>query len=94
MITFCSGKSIGVVPQPVKPSRSKPAAQAQQQFDEAVDHEADPEVHEQSPVELIGSVARGRGQARHQHEEVEQAAGEDRGELFDEAVRHGGSSGV
>jgi hypothetical protein len=56
------------------------------EFDEAVENEADPEIDQQSPVEAVGSVTRGWGQMRHEYEEVEQAAKEDGGELFEEAA--------
>ena len=67
---------------------------AEDEFDEAVDHEADPEVHEQSPVEMVGSVARGRWQMWGQYKGIEQAADDDGGELFEQAARHTGSLGV
>jgi len=62
---------------------------AEEQFDEAVEDEADPGVDEQAPVEMIRNVTRGRGQVRHQDEEVEQTANEDGGELFEDTVGHG-----
>ena len=62
---------------------------AEDELDEAVEDEADPAVDEQAPVEAIGLVARGWRQVRHEDEEVEQAAEEDCGELFEEAGEHG-----
>jgi len=58
------------------------------EFDEAVEDEADPGVDQQAPVEVEGLVAGGRGQVRHEDEEVEQAAEEDGGELFENSASH------
>ena len=62
---------------------------AEDEFDEAVDDEADPSVDKQAPVEAIWLMTRRRGKVWHEDEEVEQAANEDGGELFEEAVGHG-----
>ena len=67
------------------------AAYAERQFYEAVEDEADPGVDNQAPVEAIWLMTCCRGQVRHQDEEVEQAANEDGGELFQDAVGHGRS---
>ena len=61
---------------------------AEDELYEAVDHEADPEVDEQSPVEMVGSVARRNGKMRHENEEVKQVADENGGELLEEAAEH------
>ena len=61
------------------------AASAEGEFDEAVEDEADPSIDEKSPIKTKGFVARGRRKMRHKDEEVEQAAEDDGGELFEEA---------
>lgn len=66
-----------------------PTPQAQQQLDEAVDHEADPEIDQQSPVELVGSMPRGRGKVRYEDEKVKEVANEDSSELLEDAAGHG-----
>ena len=60
-------------------------AEAKKKFEEAVEDEAEPSEDEQSPVEAKGFVARGRGQMRHEDEEVEETAEDDGGELFKKA---------
>ena len=65
------------------------AAYAERQFYEAVEDEADPGVDNQAPVEAIWLMTCRRGKVRHEDEEVEQAANEDGGELFEEAASHG-----
>ena len=58
------------------------------EFDEAVDYETDPEIDEQAPIEMVGSVARGWWQVGDEDEEIEQVADEDGGELLEEAAEH------
>jgi tRNA nucleotidyltransferase (CCA-adding enzyme) len=58
------------------------------EFDEAVDYETDPEIDEQAPIEMVGSVARGWWQVGDEDEEIEQVADEDGGELLEEAGEH------
>jgi hypothetical protein len=58
---------------------------AEDEFDEAVEDEADPGVDQKAPVETVGLVLCGRGQVRHEGEEVEQAAEDDGDELFQKA---------
>ena len=59
---------------------------AEDEFDQAVNHEADPSVDEDSEVETKWFVAGGCGQVGHEDEEVQEAADDDGGELFDEAA--------
>jgi hypothetical protein len=59
------------------------------EFDEAVEEEADPRVDQKAPVETVGFVTRGWGKVRHEYEEVEQAAKDDGSGLFEEAGEHG-----
>ena len=61
---------------------------AECELDQTVDDEADPEINEQSPVEMVGSVARGIGEMRHEDEKVKQVADEDGGELLEQAGEH------
>src|SRR5664279_133313 len=61
---------------------------AECELDQTVDDEVDPEINEQSLVEMVGSVARGIGEMRHEDEKVKQVADEDGGELLEQAGEH------
>ena len=63
--------------------------EAQGEFDEAVDDQAEPGEDQQAPVEAEGLVLGRKGKMRHEDEEVEEAAEDDGGELFEEAREHG-----
>src|SRR6185312_9880818 len=64
---------------------SKPAAY---KFDNAIDHHANPEIHQQTEVELVGTMLCLRGQVRHQQQKIDCIADHDGNELFEQAAGH------
>ena len=63
-------------------------AYANCEFDEAVEYEANPCNHQQSPIKAKRLMLRRRRQVRHEDEEVEQASEDHSGGLLDEAGKH------
>lgn len=64
------------------------SATAEDNFDEAVDDEADPCVDEDSEIQAERFVTGGGGQVWYENEKVEKAAEDDGGELLEEAGEH------
>jgi len=52
------------------------------QLEDAIDNQAEPQVHERSGVHVERAVARARGQIRHEAE-IEQVAYQDNGQVFE-----------
>ena len=64
------------------------ATHADCEFDEAINHDAEPGIDQQTPVEAIRLVTRRRRQMRHEDEKVQQASEHDGGELLEDSAWH------
>ena len=58
------------------------------QFHDPVHHDADPEIHDQSEVEVTDMVTSGRGQMRRQQEKVQKVPDHHRNRLFEQSSQH------
>ena len=65
---------------------------AEDEFDKAVENEADPGVDKQAPIETVRLMTCGGRKVWHEDEEVEQAAEDDGSGLLEKAGAHGRTS--
>ena len=59
-------------------------------FDDSIADKADPEIEEKSEIELLGTMLSGRGQQRHQQDEINRITANHRDERFREVGSHTG----
>ena len=65
-----------------------PRPNAGYEFDQPINHQADPDDDQQAPIEPERLMLRRKRQVRHEDEEVEQASEDDGGGLLEEAGEH------
>jgi hypothetical protein len=65
-----------------------PLPNAGYEFDQAINHQADPDDDQQAPIEPKGSMLRREGQVWQKHEEIEQTAEDHGSGLFEKAGEH------
>src|SRR5271157_2903099 len=58
-------------------------------LDNSIDNHADPEVHQQSEIKALGTMASRRWQVRHQDEKINQVAHDNGNQLLEESAEHG-----
>jgi len=70
--------------------QSGSASPASDEFDQSVEHEANPGEDQDAPIQAEGLMLRGGRKVRHEKKEIEQRSKKDGGKLFEQAGKHDG----